>query len=64
MVLVLTDLCIFRRCNVSFCGEFQPSDRISKVLFGGQVTDEEAESLLKRLDLALNLGFSFLFLVK
>ncbi|KAJ8628626.1 hypothetical protein MRB53_021949 [Persea americana] len=26
----------------------QPSDRISKVLFGGQVTDEEAESLLKR----------------
>ncbi|XP_057975495.1 uncharacterized protein LOC131162901 [Malania oleifera] len=26
----------------------QPSDGISKVVFGGQVTDEEAESLLKR----------------
>ncbi|KAF2284050.1 hypothetical protein GH714_018514 [Hevea brasiliensis] len=26
----------------------QPSDRISKVLFGGQVTDEEAESLMKK----------------
>ncbi|KAK9271124.1 hypothetical protein L1049_026713 [Liquidambar formosana] len=26
----------------------QPSDGISKVLFGGQVTDEEVESLLKR----------------
>ncbi|XP_022739525.1 uncharacterized protein LOC111291781 [Durio zibethinus] len=26
----------------------QPSDRISKVLFGGQVTDEEAQSLLKK----------------
>ncbi|OUZ99311.1 protein of unknown function DUF4057 [Macleaya cordata] len=26
----------------------QPSDRISKVLFGGQVTEEEAESLMKR----------------
>ncbi|XVF17237.1 hypothetical protein REPUB_Repub10bG0102600 [Reevesia pubescens] len=26
----------------------QPSDRISKVLFGGQVTDEESQSLLKK----------------
>ncbi|KAL5705279.1 hypothetical protein ACHQM5_023605 [Ranunculus cassubicifolius] len=26
----------------------QPSDKISKVLFGGQLTDEEAESLMKR----------------
>ncbi|KAJ8765600.1 hypothetical protein K2173_014722 [Erythroxylum novogranatense] len=26
----------------------QPSDRINKVLFGGQVTDEEAESLMKK----------------
>ncbi|KAK9166575.1 hypothetical protein Scep_001766 [Stephania cephalantha] len=28
----------------------QPSDEISKVLFGGQVTDEEVESLTKRLN--------------
>ncbi|CAL5326796.1 unnamed protein product [Camellia sinensis] len=36
--------------NVSRSGSrsHQPSDRISKVLFGGQVTDEEAESLNKR----------------
>ncbi|KAM7518582.1 hypothetical protein LguiB_017544 [Lonicera macranthoides] len=27
---------------------FQPSDGISKVVFGGQVTDEEVESLMKR----------------
>ncbi|KAK9111052.1 hypothetical protein Scep_018571 [Stephania cephalantha] len=26
----------------------QPSDRIAKVIFGGQVTEEEAESLMKR----------------
>ena len=29
-------------------GNEQPSDGISKVVFGGQVTDEEVESLLKR----------------
>ncbi|KAL5982173.1 hypothetical protein ACLOJK_016242 [Asimina triloba] len=34
----------------------QPSDGISKVLFGGQVTEEEAESLNKRSDLDANLG--------
>ncbi|KAJ0695367.1 hypothetical protein HanOQP8_Chr10g0348951 [Helianthus annuus] len=31
----------------------QPSDGISKVVFGGQVTDEEAESLNKRLEILL-----------
>lgn len=31
------------------------------MLSGGQVTDEEAESLLRRLDLASNLGFLFFF---
>lgn len=36
--------------------QFQPSDGISKVVFGGQVTDEEVESLNKRLEIQL---FSF-----
>ena len=29
-------------------GNGQPLDGISKVVFGGQVTDEEVETLLKR----------------
>ncbi|XP_022962790.1 uncharacterized protein LOC111463173 [Cucurbita moschata] len=34
--------------SVSASRSHQPSDRISKVLQGGQLTDEEAESLLKK----------------
>lgn len=40
-----------------FFGKFQPADGIGKVVFGGQVTDEEVESLLKRSDLVSDLGF-------
>ncbi|KAI3962964.1 hypothetical protein MKW92_012762 [Papaver armeniacum] len=34
--------------NSSASRSHQPSDRIGKVIFGGQVTEEEAESLMKR----------------
>ena len=33
--------------RVCICLHSQPSDKISKVLHGGQLTDEEAQSLLK-----------------
>ncbi|GAB4848683.1 hypothetical protein Ancab_003395 [Ancistrocladus abbreviatus] len=35
--------------NISGARSHQPSDGISKVVFGGQVTDEEAQNLLKTL---------------
>lgn len=43
--------------------ELQPSDGISKVVFGGQVTDEEVESLNKRYEIYLFL-FQIIFVWK
>ncbi|CAL0319349.1 unnamed protein product [Lupinus luteus] len=39
---------LFLSLETLFLFKFQPSDGISKVVFGGQVTDEEVESLNKR----------------
>ena len=44
---VLLGLFTFTHC-VCICLHSQPSDKISKVLHGGQLTDEEAQSLLKK----------------
>lgn len=49
------ELYFLLRYDSSVCCDFffQPSDGISKVLSGGQVSEEEAQSLLKRSDLNL-----------
>lgn len=60
LVMELYVFFFFWSCNLGFKFHFwKPSDGISKVVFGGQVTDEEAEALSKRWDL----GFLHIFAV-